>query len=71
MRVNTRVPCRARETLAIPVVYMQAGLGVAVPLGQTEVDHVNLVASFPQADEKVIGFDVAMDEVPRVYEFNP
>ena len=38
------------------------GLGVPVLLGETEVDHVDLVAPLADTHEEVVGLDVAVDE---------
>ena len=37
-------------------------LGVPVLLGETEVDHVDLVAPLADAHEEVVGLDVTVDE---------
>jgi len=47
-----------------------ARLGVSEPLGQPEVDHVDVMLLFADADEEVVGFDVSVQEMARVHEFN-
>jgi len=47
-----------------------AGLGVPEPLGEAEVDYVDVVLLLANADEEVVGLDVSVQEVPRVDEFN-
>lgn len=42
------------------------GLGIPVLLGETEVDDVDLVPSFPDAHEEVVGLDIPVDKVARV-----
>lgn len=37
-------------------------LRIAVLFCKTEVDNVNLVSTFPDAHEKVIGLDITVDE---------
>jgi hypothetical protein len=39
---------------------------VSVLLGQAKVNDVNQVALFAEPHQEVVGFDVAVDEVPRV-----
>jgi hypothetical protein len=42
------------------------GLGIAILLGKTEIDDVDLIATLSNSHEEVVGFDVTMDEVARV-----
>lgn len=53
-------------TLVLPVGNVQMGLGIPVLLGETEVDDVDLVPSFPDAHEEVVGLDIPVDKVARV-----
>lgn len=53
-------------TLVLPVGDVQMRLGVAVLLGETEINHVDLVAALADAHEEVVGLDVAVNEVTRV-----
>ena len=45
-------------------------LGVSVFLGQSEINHVDLVPSLSNAHEEVVGFDVSVDKVSRVNVFD-
>ena len=49
---------------------MLASLGVSEALGQPEVDHVDVMLLFANADEEVVRFDVSVQEMARVHEFN-
>mmetsp|Transcript_66791 Transcript_66791/g.173749 ORF Transcript_66791/g.173749 Transcript_66791/m.173749 type:complete len:208 (-) Transcript_66791:54-677(-) len=63
VRVHARVPGSACQVLALAVRDMLLGLGVPVLFGKPEIDDVHLVCLLAQADEEVVGLDVAMDEV--------
>jgi hypothetical protein len=39
------------------------GLWVAVLLGETEIDDVDLVPTFSDAHQEIVGLDITMDEV--------
>ena len=45
-------------------------LWVAVLLCQTEVNHIDLVASLANSHQKVVWLDIAMNEVTRVNVFD-
>jgi len=49
VRVNAGVARCACEVLVLPISDMFVRLGVAVPLGKTKIDDVDLVAAFAQA----------------------
>ncbi|KAJ8577597.1 hypothetical protein ON010_g1609 [Phytophthora cinnamomi] len=66
VRVDGGVTRRAREVLVLTVGDVLVRLGVAVLLGQTEVDDVHDLGPLAQADEEVVRLDVAVDEVLRV-----
>lgn len=71
MGVDRGVPGCAGQVLTVPVRNVLAGLGVAEPLGQPEVDDVDVVLLLPDANEEVIGLDVSVQEVPRVHKLDP
>jgi hypothetical protein len=52
----------AGEIFVFAVGDVEVGFGVAVFFGETKVDYVDLVATFANAHEKVVGFDVPVDE---------
>ena len=56
-----------REIFVFPVRYVLMRSGVAIFLGQTEVDDVNEVALFAKPHEEIVGLDIAVNEVFRVY----
>lgn len=62
MGVDGGVTSGARQVLVLTVGNVKMGLGVPVLLGQTEIDHVDLVASLANAHEEVVGLDVAVNE---------
>mmetsp|Transcript_1763 Transcript_1763/g.5240 ORF Transcript_1763/g.5240 Transcript_1763/m.5240 type:complete len:352 (+) Transcript_1763:405-1460(+) len=61
--VDARVARRAGEVLVLAVGNVGVRLGVPVALGQTKVDDVDGGRLAAQADEEVVGLDVAVDEV--------
>jgi hypothetical protein len=73
MRVDAHVPGRAAQALALAVRDVLFGLGVAVLLGHAEVDDVNSVGALGAGttDEKVVGFDITVDEVLFVDRLYP
>jgi hypothetical protein len=54
------------QVLVLAVGDMEMGLWVPEFLRKTEVDNVDLVATFSNAHQEVVGLDVAMDEVAGV-----
>ena len=62
MRVDGSIPSGAGQVLVLSVRDVEMGLWVAVFLGQTKVNDVDLVASLADAHEEVVGLDVAVDE---------
>jgi hypothetical protein len=57
------------QILVLPVRDMEMSLGVSVFLGETEINHIDLVAALSNAHEKVVGLDVSVDEISRVDVF--
>lgn len=70
MGVNGGVSRGTRQVLVLSVRDVQVGLWVPVLFGQTEIDHVDLVAALADSHQKVIGLDVSMDKVSRVNVFD-
>lgn len=62
MCVNARIAWRTSQILVLSVGYMYVGAWVSEAFRQTKVDHVDLVASFADTHQKVIRFDITMDE---------
>ena len=50
------------QVLVLTVWDVEMRLGVTVLLCQTEINHVNLVATLTDAHEEVVGLDVTVDE---------
>ncbi len=71
MSVDRRISGSASETLALLVGDMDKGPRVMVSFRKAEIDNIHLV-HLVRADayQKVVWFDVAMNEVLRVGEFN-
>ena len=61
--VDGGVACGARQVLVLAVGDVLMCAGVAVLLGQAEVDDVDQVALLAQAHQEVVGLHVAVDEV--------
>lgn len=50
------------QVLVLSVRNVEVSLGITVLLGQTEIDHVDLVATLANAHEEVVGLNVTVDE---------
>ncbi len=70
MGVDGGVTSGTGQVLVLSVRDVQVGLGVSVFLGQTEVNHVDLVASLADTHEEVVRLDISVDEVSRVNVFD-
>lgn len=46
---------------------MAVGARVAIPFGQSKVNHVDLIAAFRHAHQKVVGFDVPVNKALAVH----
>ena len=62
MGVDGGVTSGTSQVLVLSVRDVEVGLGVPVLLGETEVDHVDLVAPLADTHEEVVGLDVTVDE---------
>ena len=62
MGVDGGVTSGTSQVLVLSVRDVEVGLGVPVLLGETKVDHVDLVAPLANTHEEVVGLDVAVDE---------
>jgi hypothetical protein len=72
MGVDAHVTSGTRQRLALPVGDVLLRLGVAVLLRHTKVDNVDDIGALGAwtANEKVVGLDVAVDEVLLVDGLN-
>jgi hypothetical protein len=41
-------------------------LWVSVLFGETEINHIDLVASLSDTHEEIVGFDISVDKVSRM-----
>ena len=71
MSVDAGIASRPRQVLVLTVRDVEVGLRVAVFLGQTEVNDVDLVSAFPDPHQKVVRLDVTMDERLGMDVLNP
>lgn len=60
--VDTGVTGSTSEVLVLTVGDVEVGLGIPVLLGQTEIDHVDLVATLADTHEEIVGLDITVDE---------
>jgi hypothetical protein len=70
MGVDRGVTSSTSEILVLSVWDMEVGLRVTEFLCQAKINDVDLVAPLSDAHQKVVGFDVTMDEVARVDIFD-
>lgn len=60
--VDTGITGSTSQVLVLTVRDMEVSLGVTVLLGETKVDHVDLIATFANAHQKVVRLDITVDE---------
>jgi len=70
MRINGSIPSCASQILAVTIRNMLASLGVPEALGKTEINNIDVVLLFADSDEEIVGFDISMQEMSRMYELN-
>lgn len=63
MGVERGVARRSREALVLAVRNVYVCFGIAVPLGQTEIDHMHNPALAPRAHQKIVRLDIAVNKV--------
>jgi len=63
MCVNTGITRGTCQTLALPVWDVLLCFGVAILFRETEVDDVHLVGPLTEADQEIVGLDIAVDEI--------
>jgi hypothetical protein len=68
--VDGCITSSASEILVLPVGNVEMCFGVTELLGETEIDNIDLIASFANAHEKVVGLYVPVNEISRVYVFD-
>ena len=62
MGVDGGISSSTSQVLVLSVRDMEVSLGIAVFLGQTKVNNVNLVAALANAHEEVVWLDITVDE---------
>lgn len=62
MGVDGGVARSTCQILVLSVGDVEVSLGVAILLGKTEIDNVDLVTSFTDTHEEVVGLDISVDE---------
>jgi len=69
--VDGRIPRSSRQGSSFPLRNMLESSGMAVPLGESEIDTVNEIAvsTTPVRDE-IGGFDIAMDQMTGMHQFD-
>lgn len=70
MRINGGIPGCASQILAVTIRNMLASLGVSEALGKTEINNIDVVLLFADSNEEIVGFDISMQEMSRMYELN-
>ena len=71
MGVDTGITSSTSQILVLTVGDMKMGLGVAVFLGKTKIDDIDLIAPLANAHQKIVGFDITMYEGFGVDVFDP
>ena len=69
MSVHTGISGGSCEVLAVSVRDVFTGLGVSESLGEAEVNDINVMLLLPDTNQKVVGLDISVQEVPRVNKF--
>lgn len=62
MSVDGGITSGTSQVLVLTVRDVEVSLRVAVLLGQTEIDHVDLVAALADAHEEIVRLDITVDE---------
>lgn len=62
MSIDRSITGSAGKVLVLTVRDVEVSLGVTVLLGQTEINHVDLVSSLANAHKEVVWLDVTVDE---------
>ena len=67
MCIDGGIARRASKVLSIAVGNVLSGLGVTVPLSQTEIDYVYVVLFLPETNEEVVWLYITVKEMPRMH----
>lgn len=70
MSVDWSIPGGSGQVLAIAVRNVLTCLGVSEALGETEVDYVDVVLLFADANQEIIGLDISVKKVARMHKLD-
>jgi hypothetical protein len=62
MRIDGSITGSTSQVLVLTVRNVEVRLGVTVLLGQTKVDHIDLVATLTDTHKEVVGLDITVDK---------
>lgn len=62
MRIDACIAGSSSQVLVLTVWDMKVGLGVTVLLGQTKINHIDLVSTLANAHQKIVRLDVTVNE---------
>lgn len=71
MSVDAGIPCSASQVLVFPVSNVNVRLWVTILLCQAKVNYVDLIGPLSKAHQKVVRFDVPMNEAFSMNKLNP
>jgi hypothetical protein len=67
MRANGSITNSTNQPLVLTKRDVIFSLGIAIPLGETEIKYVDLVATHSKSHVEGVRFDIAVDEKPFMY----
>lgn len=70
MGIDTSIAWGTRQILILSIGYMCIGAWITESLSQAEIDHVDLIASFAHTHQKIVWFDITMNESFAVNVFD-
>ena len=62
MSVDAGITCSSRQVLILTVWNMEVSLRVPIFLGQSEINHVDLVSTLSNAHEEIVRLNITVDE---------
>ena len=62
MGIDACITSSTRQVLVLTIWDMEMGFRVTVFLGQSEINHVDLVSALSNTHEKIIRFNITVDE---------
>lgn len=70
MSIDRGISCGTGQIFVLSVRNMEVSFWVAIFFRKSEIDHIDLIATLANAHEKVIGFDIPVNERFGVDIFN-